>query len=393
VTETMTTMTIDDLMQDDDTARKAALAALADAGEADRAGLVAGLAERSGPAATALATADAAGESADQAEAGVERAARALGQTGVAQAAAPLTALTRHASKAVRKKAVIGLFSVRTAPARQVLAEALAAEEDDEVRNDLADAIKSAPWAEVAPVALAAARRTAPFSQQLAAAVAASAAAGSDADRAAAAEVLLAQGRSASDADFRVQQRSLQTLDALIRFGGGFPGVADAAGELTGSADPKLRTVGLALRAAAGVDRDAALTELIGLQAKGSQDESASAAVQLRSIPAEIVAQGYAAATTSADPLIRAAAATASVGTVFLARHARVEPLIALLKDASPEVRAAAVTALGKCIPAGKPVFAAHKDAIAAALEPLAKDAAKPVKDALARSKKLLGIA
>jgi HEAT repeat protein len=284
----------------------------------------------------------------------------------------------------VRKRVATALFSVRTGEARAVLAS-LVSDEESDVRNEVADAIKRHPWPEAAGALLASARAGAPLSQQVAEALAASAATAGPGERTEAASLLLTQAGGKRD---RHHHHALYALTALVKHGGAFPTVGAAAERFASHEDLRVRVAGLALQVAADVERAASFAKLLELAAKGSTDESASADVQLRNLPAPLVA-----AMRGGDPIVRARAASLAVGTIFLARESSLDSLLALTKDGDDGVREAAVMALARCLPAGKPFFVDRKELIAPALSALSSDSATKVTDAVAKAQRVLGVA
>ncbi len=202
---------------------------------------------------------------------------------------------------------------------------------------------------------------------------------------------LLEIARSAPEqAQHSDRHSCLRALDALVAAGASFPGVQEAASGLAQSEDLRTRIVGLALQAGGG--RADAMAKLLELAAKGSTDESAAAAVHLRNLPAPVAAAGILAGMRGGDRLVRARAASLAVGTIFLARQSSLESLLTLTEDADEEVRAAAVTSLARCLPAGKPFFLDRKELIAPALRALAGDPSQKVADAVTKAKQVLGL-
>ncbi|MEZ4445107.1 MAG: hypothetical protein R3B72_38900 [Polyangiaceae bacterium] len=224
------------------------------------------------------------------------------------------------------------------------------------------------------------------MTQPLAEALAASAALAATDVQAEAAEVLLGQAKGSA------APHHLYALDALVRSGGALPGVAAAAPAFAKSEDARIRIAGLALQAAADVERSASLVTLIDLAAKGSTDDAAAAGVELRALPAPIAAAGLDDAMRATDPTVRARAAGLAMATVFLAREAKLTSLLEAARDADERVREAAVAALGRCLPAGKPFFRNRAEQIAPTLAALGGDTSKAVLAALGNTRKVLGL-
>jgi hypothetical protein len=382
-------MNVDDLMQEEDGARELAVSQVASEPVAAREALARALAEVANVSAKALVEADDAGDDTDEPEAKIDRALTALAHLAVPAASEALFASAEHASSLVRKRVATALFSVRTGEARAVLAS-LVSDEESDVRNEVADAIKRHPWPEAAGALLASARAGAPLSQQVAEALAASAATAGPGERTEAASLLLTQAGGKRD---RHHHHALYALTALVKHGGAFPTVGAAAERFASHEDLRVRVAGLALQVAADVERAASFAKLLELAAKGSTDESASADVQLRNLPAPLVAAGLVEAMRGGDPIVRARAASLAVGTIFLARESSLDSLLALTKDGDDGVREAAVMALARCLPAGKPFFVDRKELIAPALSALSSDSATKVTDAVAKAQRVLGVA
>lgn len=380
-------MNIELLTDEDANVRARALGELAGLGAPEQEAAAGTLAALAQELADELVSLDEEGDDTDEVEERLAAVLKAL--THLATGTPALRALAAHEASVVRKEVVSAVADERSAP-RQELLTALATDEDDDVRHAAARAITGDPWPEAVTPLRAALEIGKVPRQEVSEALAAAAAVADAAVQAEVAGTLLAIGRSAAEQQrpFDAMQRR-GAFDALVRHGATFPGVQEAAPALAASDDLRVRITGIALRAGSG---DAASFEqLLLLAAKGSTDESASANVLLRALPAKVVAPALATLMGHRDPLVRARAAELSVGTIFLAREASIDPLLTLARDADERVRVAAVASLGRALPPGKAFFGEHGDRIAPVLDALASDPSRKVKAALEKARKVLG--
>jgi hypothetical protein len=275
-------MKIDDVLDDDDDTREAALKEAASLTAAARTQWATSLAARAKDLASKLSDAEEEGDDTDELEERVERAATALVRVTDPVAAAGLAELAAHPSTAVRQKVVLATYNVRDDVTRSIL-ERLVQDPEADVRNDAADAVRDEPWAGAVDALFAALAIGNVPTEQVSGALAAAAKLSTKEVQARVAETLLALARSApSRASSMDKHRCMRALDALVWFGGKFPGVRDAAPSFASSNDVRTRVAGIALLAAGG-DADA-MENLRELARKGTADEAASANVHLRRI-------------------------------------------------------------------------------------------------------------
>ncbi len=383
-------MDIQELLEDDVAKRRGALLGLGTAPATAQAAIAHGLSGRAAELAVQIAHADGEGEDTDDLLEAFARVTAALVVIDLPDAKTALLDASRHECALVRRQVALALVELRSEAACRLL-ESLVADPDEDVRNDAADAVRAKPWAEATRALLGALQRVRIPSEQTTRALAATAALASAETQGVVAAKLLAIARSATQhARPSDRHQCLRALDALVESGASFPGVAAAAAEFAESDDLRARLAGIALRAGAGhADQ---LAALLTLAATGSTDERAVAAVHLRRLPAPLVAAGILTALRALDPLVRARAASLAVGTIFLARESNLASLLALTDDHDERVREAAVMALSRCLPAGKPFFLDRKDAIAPVLRGLARDPSQKVTDAVSKAMKLLGM-
>jgi HEAT repeat protein len=191
-----------------------------------------------------------------------ERAVTALSFVRVEVARNCLLRIADEGTRAVKVALTNALRQTETSEGRAVLVHLLS---DDDVRTDAILAIGCAPWPEVLPALIEIAESDDHTARLSAKAIAKCG------------ETAGAEARYAA-ADFLLEQLDDDTVlasavDALMRFGTGFPGVVEKARWL--AKEPgKRKAAGLCLAAACGVEESANLLELALSGAK--TDESAA---------------------------------------------------------------------------------------------------------------------
>lgn len=252
-------MRLEAIFQDDARGRDAALAACAAAPEHERSAFAVKVATAARDAAGALATEDAAGRATLTHETAFGRAAVALAVLRVEGAKSALLRIADEGSTTVKAALARALRETTTPEGRTVLVHLLA---DDDARGDAILAIGAAPWPAVLPALIEVAEADDYAARLAAAPIAKCGAAAGPNERNAAADFLLEQ----LDDDVAL----VAAMDALIRFGAGFPGVATRARRL--AKEPgKRKIAGLCLVAAFGDEGNADFLELALSGAKATE--------------------------------------------------------------------------------------------------------------------------
>jgi hypothetical protein len=254
-------MQLDAILGDESTLRSDSLATAARAPEHMRSAFAAKLATVALDAAEALATAEEAGEGTDAYATRLGRACSALSLLGVGTAKTCLLRIADEGTRVVKTTLAQSLRSTETTAARAVLVYLLS---DDDAQADAIGAIGAAPWPEVLPSLIEIAEGDDRAVRLSLKAIARCGATGGPKERNAAADFLIEQ----LDDDVAVSS----AVDALLRFGTGFPGVLERAKLL--AREPGLRQVGgLCLLAACGA-AEASLLELAHAATKPDEAEA-----------------------------------------------------------------------------------------------------------------------
>ncbi|MBX3207104.1 MAG: hypothetical protein KF764_18805 [Labilithrix sp.] len=243
-------MKLEAILHDAASERAAALAACAAAPEHERSAFAAKVAAAAREAAAALTAADEAGEGTFAHETSFGRACLALSILRVEGAKSALLRLADEGSHVVKTTLAQALRESRTAEGRAALVHLLS---DDDACPDAILAIGAAPWPEVLPALIEVAEADDHAARLAAAPIAKCGAAAGPKETNAAADYLVEQ----LDDDVTL----VAAMDALIRFGAGFPGVAVRARRL--AREPgKRKIAGLCLVAAFGDEGNADFLEL-----------------------------------------------------------------------------------------------------------------------------------
>lgn len=239
-------MNLEALLSEDTTTRDGALALCERAAEHERSALGAKLGPIAKAAAATLADAPDAGPDAAR----FTRACAALAALRVETAKSALLRIADEGTREVRAALARALSRARSTEGREVLVYLLS---DEEARADAVAAIAAAPWPEVLPALIEIAEADDEAARLSAIAIARIGATAGPDERNAAADFLLEQ----LDDDALLPA----AVEALLRFGLDFPGVAARAKRL--AKEPGLRKpAGLCLVAACSDEGNAALIEL-----------------------------------------------------------------------------------------------------------------------------------
>jgi hypothetical protein len=274
-------MMLEAILGDDTRQRDDALAACSTAREHERSALAGKVAAIAKEAALQLAAAADAGDATAAHETRLSRASLALSLLRVEIAKSALLRIADEGTKAAKSTLAQALRATKTAEGRAVLLYLLS---DDDARCDAIRSIGAAPWPEVLPALIEVAEADEHAARVAAEAIAKCGAGAGPKERNAAADFLLEQ----LDEDGVLPS----AVDALLRFGTGFPGVAPRAKRL--AKDPgKRKVAGLCLVAAFGDEGNASFLELA---LSGTRTDETAARTFLVPLLKE------------ADPRIRAAA-------------------------------------------------------------------------------------
>jgi hypothetical protein len=184
------------------------------------------------------------------------------------------------------------------------------------------------------------------------------------------------------------KQDAGEAIAELVALGPDAAAAATALRPLVKDKEPRRGLGARAVLAAIGEDTAAHVDVLIERAGLGKADEGAVARTLLRDLPIGAVADGLARAFTHAKPEVRTRAIGLAAGTVQLREALPVDDVIALLKDADPKVREAAMQALHQHLaptPPAKPTAQLTGDR-RKAIQPLLAD---PDRAVVAQAKRL----
>ncbi len=270
-------MKLEAILGDNAAERSDALAAASSAPEHERSALASKVAAVARDTATALAEAAEAGQTTSGYETSFKRACIALATLRVEIAKSTLLRIADEGTKAVKGALARALAETRTTEGRAVLVHLLS---DDDARGEAIVAIGEAPWPEVLPALIEVAETDDLAARLAAKPIARCGAAAGPKETNAAADFLLEQ----LDDDIVLPA----AVDALIRFGAGFPGVTERAKRL--AKEPgKRKIAGLCLVAAFGDEGNASFLELALAGTKTNEDAARTFLGPLLSDPDERV--------------------------------------------------------------------------------------------------------
>ena len=255
-------MELDAILEDDAARRDAALAAAAAAPEHERSALAAKLGAIVKDAAAALAAAEEAGGETTAHAARLGRACVGLSLLRVEVAKSALLRVADEGTPTVKAALAHALRASETAEGRAVLVHLLS---DDDAQADAVLAIGAGPWPEVLPALIEVAEANDRVARLAATPIATCGATAGPKEMNAAADFLLEQ----LDDDVVLPA----AVDALLRLGNGFPGVA-AKGKRIAKEPGTRKVAGLCLVAAFGEEGKASLLELALSGTKVDEDNA-----------------------------------------------------------------------------------------------------------------------
>ena len=359
-------ISMNDLLSDDDDERDAAEKALAKAPDAERQKLLASLTKELDKRIKK-----------DDFTTPWTRAETALLLLKLPEATSVVTALARHADEGVRASLVSVYADLGPLPAFVV---ALASDASADVRGRVFAKLVDGPTAAALPALLEQATTKQDSEEDVLKALGACARLGTDADRAKA-EAILSEALDAKKAE-----RREGAIGAFSQMRSASPEVRAKLKKHADAKRPQTKYAAIGALAAVGDETEARLSELIETGARGELDAADSATLVLAfDIDAALTVPALEKAMVHENPLIRAFGVrevTTSPGKRALLDLAKVE---ALLADADDEVRATAAASAGE--------ITEHKARFLPKLKALLKDKSKAVKSAAKEAITLLDYA